>query len=1072
MSHNEQKTGLVLEPFEDRIDILFKEIELAIRWQRPSILLAIYGSEYVYSDAATSLENQLRSGGRHVEYIHGRDGATLDIVQTIGTAENLENTIFFVDGLRWAARGDSWGAYRSLNQSREFFVSNRIRIVFWLTEDEASSLARFAPDYWAFRHRVVEFIESPEPEQILLRALQSTWQIAGEDTDTYEDPDGKIALRYAMLEELPDNTESTGMRANLLLSLGILHWRKGILDKAVRLLNEALGISSTVGEPWLQAACYNAIAIVQADQGLIDDAIASYQKAIALTPNEIFPWNNLGNLYERLNRCEEAIEAFEQALANNERDALAWNGLGNVYLRQQRTADAISAYNKSITIAPDFAYPWNGLGNAFAGMGDFDAAIGAYQAAVELNKDFPTPWVNLGDIFQEQGNNQDALKAFWNAVRIDSKNAQIWNSLGNAYFFSNQYEESIQAYLKAIKLNRGQEVSYRNLAVAYARIGRHDESMACYQKSLELGEEVPLDEAQETNVLRPANHTYQELSAPEQDLPDGSEPISTDEDDTLADSQLEGILNTLSAELDPASDDPGVEADELLPVAGFADALEEGDEDLPLIETPYPLDGLQPFVSDAQVMASMPAASVADAALNAMIEEVILTPASLEPGQDVPAGAWQPTTPEVEPVIFEPVSETVMEFVATVTESEPLTESFASQPVTAEVPVAKVALTLDDHAERLLRDALVWNELGNIYFNLGEHDDAIKAYQKAIELDPAFGWGYSNLALCYSLTGRIEEARPLYEKIISLLDSKEGEKLSWHGTGNNRRADYNDYGSLRRITETMAARIEPQSHAVRQVAIDAIYTNPYQPRFDINIDELVESVREMGIIQPIVITPNGVPGKFLLVAGERRLEAARRAGLATVPAIVREASERERAQFSIIENIQRVNLTPLELAEAYLRLSEEFHLSHEEIAARVGKPCETIASTLRLLKLSDKAKLALIDNRISEAHALALLSLSTPMAQNVILKHILSEGLTVEQTEELVRNSIGHKTASLPEDFELQPVETTATYMKADQTHTDADLQHAHLVARARSVLQSNPPVMAGTRGYLYRHAK
>ncbi|MEJ5224679.1 MAG: hypothetical protein WHV44_09510, partial [Anaerolineales bacterium] len=238
MNHSEPKAGLVLEPFEDRIDTLFKEIELAIKWQRPSILLAIYESEYVYSDAATSLENQLRGAGRQVEHIHGRDGAALDIVQSIGATEDLDNTIFFVDGLRWASRGDSWGAYRSLNQSREFFVAHRIRIVFWLTEDEASSLARYAPDYWAFRHRVVEFIESPEPEQILLRALQSTWQIAGEDTDTYEDPDGKIALRYAMLEELPDNAESTGMRANLLLSLGILHWRKGILDKAARLLNE------------------------------------------------------------------------------------------------------------------------------------------------------------------------------------------------------------------------------------------------------------------------------------------------------------------------------------------------------------------------------------------------------------------------------------------------------------------------------------------------------------------------------------------------------------------------------------------------------------------------------------------------------------------------------------------------------------------------------------------------------------------------------------------------------------------------------------------------------------------
>ncbi len=1029
MKPSEHKPGLAIEPFEDRIDILFKEIELAIKWQRPSILLAIYGSEYLHADAATSLENQLRTSGREVTYLCGQDGRALDIVNAIGSSDDLDNTIFFVDGLRWAAHGDSWGAYRTLNQSREFFVSHRIRIVFWLTEDEASNLARYAPDYWSFRHRVVEFIESPEPEQILLRALQSTWQIAGEDTDTSDDPDGKIALRYAMLEELPENAESTGMRANLLLSLGILHWRKGMHEKAMRLLQEALGISSTIGEPWLQAACFNAIAIVHADQGSIDTAIASYQQAIALTPNEIFPWNNLGNLYERLNRCDEAIAAFEQALSNNERDAVAWNGLGNVYLRQQRTADAITAYNKSITIAPDFAYPWNGLGNAFASMSDFDAAIGAYQAAVELNKDFPTPWVNLGDIFQEQGNNQDALKAFWNAVRIDSKNAQIWNSLGNAYFFSGQYEESIQAYLKAIKLNRGQQVSYRNLAVAYARMGRHDESMACYQKALELGETTP-----EAAELRQVSHTYQELVAA---APALAEVMVDEPEEGVSDPALDTLLATLSQELQaPVEEVPAVSVDGAADFCDEDNAPEPGEDD-DRIELGYPVESLQPILSAA------PEVLPGDQ-FGAMIEETLMLPTA--PGQ----------APDL---VEEPAQEPV---------------TLAPQLVEMPIAPAEPTPTLEDQTGRLSRDCLVWNELGNIYFNLGEHEEAINAYKRAIELDPSFGWGYSNLALCYSLVGRVEDARPLYEKIISLLDSAEGGSISWHGTGSNRRADYNDYGSLRRIAESLTGRVDPQPGAVHEIAVDAIYHNPYQPRLSVPIDDLVESMREHGILQPLIVTPNGTPGKFMLVSGHRRLEAARLIGLGAVPAIVREASERERAQFTIIENIQRVPLTPLELAEAYLRLSQDFHLSHEEIAARVGKPSETIGETLRLLKLSDKAKQALIAQHISEPHARALLALSTSLAQNIILQRILDGQLTVEQTEELVRNSVSRKTAYLPEDFDVEPDETnTAQSMGAPAAMCAPEQQqHAALVARARSVLQSNPTVLTAARGYLFRHAE
>ncbi len=135
----------------------------------------------------------------------------------------------------------------------------------------------------------------------------------------------------------------------------------------------------------------------------------------------------------------------------------------------------------------------------------------------------------------------------------------------------------------------------------------------------------------------------------------------------------------------------------------------------------------------------------------------------------------------------------------------------------------------------------------------------------------------------------------------------------------------------------------------------------------------------------------------------------------------------------------------------------------------MGKPLETITATLSLLKLSDKAKQALLENRITEAHARALLSLSTALAQNVILQHILTENLTVEQTEELVCNSVSRKTAYLPEDFDPEPFDAPSQWTSSI---SQDEPRHAHLVARARSVLQSNPPVMTSARGYVSRHTR
>ena len=145
---------------------------------------------------------------------------------------------------------------------------------------------------------------------------------------------------------------------------------------------------------------------------------------------------------------------------------------------------------------------------------------------------------------------------------------------------------------------------------------------------------------------------------------------------------------------------------------------------------------------------------------------------------------------------------------------------------------------------------------------------------------------------------------------------------------------------------------------VSHLPVDAIVRNPRQPRdqFDSkDLQELTASIREHGIIQPLIVSPE-TGGTYTLIAGERRLEAAKQAGLRTVPAVLRQASDRELLELALIENIQRAELNPLEEAEAYRQLTEDFGLSHEEVALRVGKSRPAVSNTLRLLQLSDTVK--------------------------------------------------------------------------------------------------------------------
>lgn len=196
-----------------------------------------------------------------------------------------------------------------------------------------------------------------------------------------------------------------------------------------------------------------------------------------------------------------------------------------------------------------------------------------------------------------------------------------------------------------------------------------------------------------------------------------------------------------------------------------------------------------------------------------------------------------------------------------------------------------------------------------------------------------------------------------------------------------------------------------------EVPVDDIAPNPMQPRQKLDsesLEELAASIREHGLIQPLIVSGT-VPGvgsaPYQLIAGERRLEAARLAGLSKVPVIVKEATPQEMLALALVENIQRADLNPLEEASAYRQLMDEFGMTQEQVAEQVGKSRVAVANTVRLLRLPAAVKSALAGGQISEGHARALLGLEEE-AQLRALKAVIKQRLNVRQTEELVRRML------------------------------------------------------------------
>lgn len=195
----------------------------------------------------------------------------------------------------------------------------------------------------------------------------------------------------------------------------------------------------------------------------------------------------------------------------------------------------------------------------------------------------------------------------------------------------------------------------------------------------------------------------------------------------------------------------------------------------------------------------------------------------------------------------------------------------------------------------------------------------------------------------------------------------------------------------------------PEEVVAQMVPVDRVRPNPYQPRVDMDeaaLAELTESIRAHGVLEPVIVRPAG--DGYELVVGERRWRAAQRAGLSSIPAVVRQLTDQEAAVLALVENLQRENLNPIEEALAYQRLTE-LGLTQEEVAIQVGKSRPAVANSLRLLTLEPEIQRAVARGEVSVGHAKVLLGVDDDGLRRRLAEEIVSKGLTVRQTEELVR---------------------------------------------------------------------
>jgi tetratricopeptide (TPR) repeat protein len=417
------------ETLEEKIYTLFEELDLAIKWDRPSILFAMYESEFLRKDISKLLENRLANLNQTVTHFN-IDEKQFDVPMILIQNPDHEHTVFFITGLKWGGGKGGFNAYRALNMRREFFVDNQMRVVLWLTKKEASNLPRHAPDFWAFRHRVVEFTEENNSPRRKEQGIEISWDgwKASELTNGIEE---KISLREAMLSDLPEGMESLASRTDLLYMLASYYWAKGDFDKSSELLERGSKLAASIKDPVIESQFWAGKGNVLHSKEDFNNAVTAYRKALDFNGYNTFAWNNLAITYTDQGENSKAIEVCKQAIEHKPKNSSGYAILGDIYRQTGQFEDAKDCYQNASRLEPKVALNWINLGNVFLDQQRYKESLRAYLKASRLTPSDVIVWKKIGDVYIAMNRPNDARKTYKKAITLAPEDEDIAKSLAD-----------------------------------------------------------------------------------------------------------------------------------------------------------------------------------------------------------------------------------------------------------------------------------------------------------------------------------------------------------------------------------------------------------------------------------------------------------------------------------------------------------------------------------------------------------------------------------------------------------------------------------------------------------------
>jgi tetratricopeptide (TPR) repeat protein len=392
--------------FKTNIDALFDELSLAFQWNRPSLLLTVHKSQIGEKKARESLARKLKSAGRPVVEISIEE-ARPDASSRILAQENPAGCVFFVSGLDRGGGPDGKDAYRALNLAREVYVENQLKVVFWLTSNEATNITKMAPDFWAFRHRVIEFA-SPAPH---LSGDRLTALLAWHGSEMPSMPgelSEKIGSEEQMLKELPNTPDSLAMRIEACYLLGHAHWAAGNTEQALKALMAGTGLAQDREFAQMSTWLLNGIAIIRHERGRYQDVLDILQDLVSHDPDDGILGMNLAVALCSVGKNHEGITQAARAAGRKNADPRFLVTLGHLHLALGKLDEAVSFFERAAALMPNLAGSHEALAACYFKMDLADEAA----SEIEQARQHAHAAYDRHAIIEQaiQGNSQGALR--------------------------------------------------------------------------------------------------------------------------------------------------------------------------------------------------------------------------------------------------------------------------------------------------------------------------------------------------------------------------------------------------------------------------------------------------------------------------------------------------------------------------------------------------------------------------------------------------------------------------------------------------------------------------------------